>query len=77
MCDFDLWFSEILVAQQGLCDREGRLDLEKGLECDPSDQSLTPLVLIFMSQFLSGIGGTLFMTLAGPFLDDNMKQVIN
>ena len=39
-----------------------------------NDVSVVPLVLIFLSQFVSGIGVLLFFSLGGPYLDDNMKK---
>jgi hypothetical protein len=36
--------------------------------------SMMPLVLIFLSQFVLGIGTTLYYALGQPYLDDNAKK---
>jgi hypothetical protein len=36
--------------------------------------TVVPLVLIFVSQFVAGIGVLLFFSLGGPYLDDNIKK---
>jgi hypothetical protein len=56
-----------------LCQRE---DAFRGgpTDCETSDTSIVPLILIFISQFVSGIGVLLFFTLGGPYLDDNMEK---
>jgi hypothetical protein len=36
--------------------------------------TIVPLVLIFVSQFVAGIGVLLFFSLGGPYLDDNIKK---
>lgn len=51
----------------------------KTSKCDANsnandDFTIYPLVLIFLSQFASGIGNILFFTLGGPYLDDNTKK---
>lgn len=45
-------------------------------ECDENGEvfSYVPLVLIFMSQFVLGIGNTLYYSLGQSYLDDNTKQ---
>ncbi|XP_055837514.1 solute carrier organic anion transporter family member 74D [Episyrphus balteatus] len=42
-------------------------------ECDQLF-SIVPLVLIFLSQFVLGIGNTLYYSLGQPYLDDNTKK---
>ncbi|CAL8072089.1 unnamed protein product [Orchesella dallaii] len=44
--------------------------------CDSSEsiESITPLIIIFLSQFVAGIGVLLFFTLGGPYLDDNSSR---
>jgi hypothetical protein len=39
-----------------------------------NEPNLAPLILIFLSQFVAGIGVVLFFTLGGPYLDDNTKR---
>lgn len=46
-------------------------------EGDPSNDestSITPLIIIFTSQFVAGIGNLLFFSLGGPYLDDNTAR---
>jgi len=54
-----------------VCVRSGT---SKGETCDSEDMSIVPLVLIFCSQFVAGIGVLLFFTLGGPYLDDNTQR---
>jgi len=57
--------------QVTLCRRE---DAPTHDSCDDQDTNLVPLVLLFISQFVSGIGILLFFTLGGPYLDDSTKR---
>lgn len=43
-------------------------------ECDDMFESIVPLVLIFISQFVLGIGNTLYYALGQTYLDDNTKK---
>lgn len=43
-------------------------------ECDSEIESITPLVLIFTSQFVLGVGNTLYYALGQTYLDDNTKK---
>ena len=54
-----------------LCQRSSDF---KGNECATGEMSVVPLVLIFLSQFVAGIGVLLFFSLGGPYLDDNIKK---
>ncbi|XP_055706952.1 solute carrier organic anion transporter family member 74D isoform X2 [Phlebotomus papatasi] len=49
------------------------LDSEKSHECDELF-TVVPLVLIFLSQFVLGIGNTLYYSLGQAYLDDNTKK---
>ncbi|CAL8069741.1 unnamed protein product [Orchesella dallaii] len=57
-----------------LCKRGQDAPKSKLTDCEASDTSIVPLILIFLSQFVSGIGVLLFYTLGGPYLDDNIKK---
>lgn len=46
--------------------------LEK--ECNGEIESILPLVLIFISQFVLGVGNTLYYALGQTYLDDNTKK---
>uniref|UniRef100_A0A1L8DEL8 Solute carrier organic anion transporter family member n=2 Tax=Nyssomyia neivai TaxID=330878 RepID=A0A1L8DEL8_9DIPT len=48
-------------------------DTNKSHECDELF-SVVPLVLIFLSQFVLGIGNTLYYSLGQAYLDDNTKK---
>ncbi|ODM96224.1 Solute carrier organic anion transporter family member 1C1, partial [Orchesella cincta] len=48
--------------QEGVCD------------ADELISSIAPLIIIFLSQFVAGIGVLLFFTLGGPYLDDNSSR---
>lgn len=39
-----------------------------------SERSIVPLILIFFSQFVLGIGTSLYMTLGQSYMDDNTKK---
>jgi Organic Anion Transporter Polypeptide (OATP) family len=43
-------------------------------ECNDEIESIVPLVLIFLSQFVLGIGNTLYYALGQTYLDDNTKK---
>lgn len=44
-------------------------------QCESAEVlSYVPLVLIFMSQFVLGIGNTLYYSLGQSYLDDNSKK---
>lgn len=47
---------------------------EQEHECDDEMESVVPLYLIFLSQFVLGIGNTLYFALGQTYLDDNTKK---
>lgn len=53
----------------GLCSEERT---EK--ECEEGDYSIIPPLLVFLSQFILGIGTTLSHSLGQPYIDDNTKK---
>lgn len=42
--------------------------------CEKSEPYITPLILIFVSQFVLGIGNSLYYSLGQTYLDDNVKK---
>lgn len=47
--------------------------LKQNQECE-SLLSVVPLILIFLSQFVLGVGNTLYYSLGQTYLDDNTKK---
>ena len=45
-----------------------------GLECEQGEGNLAPQVVLFIAQFISGIGGSLYYTLGVSYMDDNTKK---
>lgn len=56
-----------------------RLCIEEELEkkCDDEIESILPLVLIFLSQFVLGVGNTLYYALGQTYLDDGVTKKKN
>lgn len=48
--------------------------VDKGQDCARSEPFVTPLLLIFLSQFVLGIGNSLYYSLGQTYLDDNVKK---
>lgn len=42
--------------------------------CEESSGNFAPQVLLFMAQFVSGIGGSLYYTLGVSYMDDNIQR---
>jgi hypothetical protein len=59
--------------------RSNRLCIDEPIEqtCDDEIHSILPLVLIFLSQFVLGIGNTLFYALGQTYLDDGVEKKKN
>ena len=43
-------------------------------QCETGDVSLVPVILLFLSQFVSGIGATAYYTLGLTYLDDSVDK---
>uniref|UniRef100_A0A336M5S4 Solute carrier organic anion transporter family member n=1 Tax=Culicoides sonorensis TaxID=179676 RepID=A0A336M5S4_CULSO len=54
----------------GLCMK----DSEISEKCKITEPYITPLLLIFLSQFVLGIGNSLYYSLGQTYLDDNVKK---
>ncbi|EDW72267.1 uncharacterized protein Dwil_GK20832 [Drosophila willistoni] len=52
-----------------LCRLNGR-----GAECEGNDGNFAPQLILFVAQFISGIGGSLYYTLGVSYMDDNTKK---
>jgi solute carrier organic anion transporter family, member 5A len=53
------------------------LDEPMSKKCDTELELILPLVLIFFSQFIFGIGNTLFFALGQTYLDDGVEKKKN
>lgn len=47
---------------------------EKGNGCQKSEGNFAPQVVLFIAQFISGIGGSLYYTLGTSYMDDNTQK---
>ncbi|EDV35736.1 uncharacterized protein Dana_GF12320 [Drosophila ananassae] len=45
-----------------------------GAECEGGEGNFAPQLLLFVAQFISGIGGSLYYTLGVSYMDDNTKK---
>lgn len=45
-----------------------------GIECEDGEGNFAPQVVLFLAQFISGIGGSLYYTLGVSYMDDNIKK---
>ncbi|XP_017054222.1 solute carrier organic anion transporter family member 74D [Drosophila ficusphila] len=45
-----------------------------GAECEVGEGNFAPQLLLFVAQFISGIGGSLYYTLGVSYMDDNTKK---
>ncbi|XP_067632743.1 solute carrier organic anion transporter family member 74D-like isoform X2 [Eurosta solidaginis] len=45
-----------------------------GAECEVGEGNLAPQIVLFVAQFISGIGGSLYYTLGVSYMDDNTKK---
>lgn len=46
----------------------------KGDGCQSSEGNFSPQVILFVAQFISGIGGSLYYTLGTSYMDDNTER---
>lgn len=54
--------------QKNLCKTSG------GVGCEEEDGNIAPVILLFVANFVSGIGGSLYYTLGVTYMDDNIKK---
>ena len=56
-----------------------RLCIEEEItkKCDDEIESVLPLILIFLSQFVLGVGNTLYYALGQTYLDDGVTKKKN
>lgn len=43
-------------------------------ECEEEEGNFAPQALLFIAQFISGVGGSLYYTLGVSYMDDNVKK---
>ena len=53
------WFNQLIL------DRE---------QCDLGDGSIIPPMILFVSQLIGGVGGSLYYSLGYAYMDDNIKK---
>ncbi|XP_067011067.2 solute carrier organic anion transporter family member 74D [Anabrus simplex] len=46
----------------------------EGVSCEEEEGSFAPQVLLFIANFVAGIGGSLYYTLGVTYMDDNIKR---
>uniref|UniRef100_A0AAG5DEJ1 Solute carrier organic anion transporter family member n=1 Tax=Anopheles atroparvus TaxID=41427 RepID=A0AAG5DEJ1_ANOAO len=63
---------EVLEAQKAktLC----RTNATRGAECEKEEGNMAPQIVLFLAQFISGIGSSLYYTLGVSYMDDNIKK---
>ncbi|XP_035917032.1 solute carrier organic anion transporter family member 74D-like [Anopheles stephensi] len=63
---------EVMEAQKAktLC----RNNATRGAECEREEGTLAPQIVLFVAQFISGIGSSLYYTLGVSYMDDNIKK---
>ncbi|XP_055606814.1 solute carrier organic anion transporter family member 74D [Uranotaenia lowii] len=63
---------EVFEAQKAktLCRANGT----RGAECETEEGNLAPQAILFVAQFISGIGSSLYYTLGVSYMDDNIKK---
>lgn len=42
--------------------------------CEWYEGSFAPQIILFLAQFIAGIGGSLYFTLGVAYMDDNIKK---
>uniref|UniRef100_A0A182UP32 Solute carrier organic anion transporter family member n=1 Tax=Anopheles merus TaxID=30066 RepID=A0A182UP32_ANOME len=64
--------AEVMEAQKAkiLC----RTNATRGAECEREEGTLAPQIVLFIAQFISGIGSSLYYTLGVSYMDDNIKK---
>uniref|UniRef100_A0A1I8NU26 Solute carrier organic anion transporter family member n=1 Tax=Stomoxys calcitrans TaxID=35570 RepID=A0A1I8NU26_STOCA len=55
--------------QKILCRTDGT-----GVECEIREGNLLPQILMFIAQFIAGVGGSLYYTLGVSYMDDNTEK---
>lgn len=43
-------------------------------ECETEEGNLMPQIILFLAQFVAGVGGSLYYTLGVSYMDDNVKK---
>ena len=45
-----------------------------GITCDAEEGNMAPVIILFLAQLVSGIGGSLYYTIGVSYMDDNIKK---
>ncbi|XP_073847715.1 solute carrier organic anion transporter family member 74D-like [Musca autumnalis] len=68
--DIDISMKDLEEQRQKiLCRDDGT-----GVECEVREGSLLPQLLLFIAQFVAGVGGSLYYTLGVSYMDDNTEK---
>lgn len=59
------------LSKKALCNLRGS---GPGIQCEETEGNFAPQVVLFLAQFISGIGGSLYYTLGVSYMDDNTKK---
>ncbi|KAJ1528035.1 hypothetical protein ONE63_007956 [Megalurothrips usitatus] len=58
------------MERKAMCSRDG----SPPISCDAEEGNLAPVVILFLAQLVSGIGGSLYYTIGVSYMDDNIKK---
>ena len=68
--DINISYQDLIEQQQKrLCRNDGT-----GVECEAREGIILPQILLFVAQFISGVGGSLYYTLGVSYMDDNTEK---
>lgn len=50
------------------------VDGTPGIQCVSEEGNMAPIIILFLAQLVSGIGGSLYYTIGVSYMDDNIKK---